>query len=270
MNPFLSVQECVDQGLDKYFFLFCSSMLAQPNGFIQGSYLFIVEEISNRFINSIKSVEVPEGKIIVLYDSGDYSASSKAFWGFKAAGFDQLKLLLRILTVPSAIQIEPGAPPLLKKAQAAYLPFNSEVALTKDDLENKKSFYQQLVQINYIAFEVTDSEGNLRSSSEILNLLHESNIKFSMSRASIVFGKKACFGGILVGYVTGKTVAVVIDDINKPDSRRQSIDKSEDVEKYQSSLTGYSVNLDENAQVSGKRKAARNTDTALCQSCFIM
>ena len=272
MSVFISIQDCLHQGFDGFFFICCSSILAQPNGFIQGSYLFLVEEMSSRFINSIKSVEVPEGKSIVLYDSGDYSTSSKAYWGFKAAGFDQLKILLRMLSIPPGIEIQSGAPPLLKKSSAPYLPFNNEVALTKEDLENKKTFYQQLVQVNYIAFDITDPEGRLRSSAEILEMLNNSNIKFSMSRASIVFGKKSCLGGILVAYVTGKTVAIVIDEISRPGEteRSKSIEKTSDDEKYRGSVTGYSVTLDENTTNSAKRKPVRNQDTALCQSCVIM
>ena len=272
MNPFITIQQCIDQGFDNYFFICCGSILAQPNGFIQGSYLFLVEEVTSRFINSIKSIEIPEGKAIVLYDTGDYVSSSRAFWGFKAAGFDEIKILLRILTIPDGIEIKQGTPPLIKKAAAPYLPFNNEVALTKDDLENKKSFYQQLIQINYIAFDIIDSSGNLLPANDILNFFNDSNIKFSMSRASIVFGKKACLGGILVGYVTRKTVAVVIDEISKPteSDRPKSIDRINNDEKYQSSITGYSVSVDENVIASSKRKPTRDKDTSLCTSCLIM
>ena len=272
MNPFISIQECATGGLSNYILIYCTSVFQQPSGYISGSVLLAIEELSSRFINTIRSVEIPEGKIIVVYDSGDYVLSSKAFWGFRAAGFDQVKILLRVLTIPDGVELLQGAPSPIKKANSPYLPFNNEITLTKEDLENKKSFYQQLVQINYLAFDIVDPNGVLLPSSELLNLLSNSGIKFSPSRASIVFGKKACLGGIILNYVTGRSVAVVLDEINKPDNfgGPRSRSSSNDEDKYQSGISGYSVTVDEGVTLASKRKVVRNKDTALCNNCVVI
>ena len=271
MNPFISIQECVEQGVDNFIFIYCGSIFQQPNGYITGSYLLAIDDSSSRFISAIRSVEIPDGKAIVVYDSGDYCLSSKAFWGFRAAGFEQVRLLLRILAIPTGIEIQQGCPPQIKKSSAPYLPFNNEITLTKEDLENKKSFYQQLVQINYLAFDIVDPNGNLLPSNELINMLQNSGIKFSSSRASIVFGKKACLGGIVLNYVTGRSVAVVLDEINKPENigapRRSN---STDEEKYQAGISGYTVTVDEGVTLASKRKVVRNKDTALCNNCIII
>ena len=271
MNPFISIQECVEQGLSNFLFVYCSSVFQQPSGYISSSVLLVVEEVSSKFISTIRSVEVPEGKAIVVYDNGDYILSSKAFWGFRAAGFEQVRLLIRILSVPTGVEIMNGAPAQIKKSSSPYLPFNNEITLTKEDLENKKTFYQQLVQINYLAFDIVDANGNILPSGELNNLLQNSGIKYSSSRASIVFGKKACLGGIILGYVTGRSVAVVIDDVAKaeglggPRSRSNSVDE----DKYQAGMNGYSVTVDEGVTLASKRKVVRNKDTALCNNCLI-
>ncbi|OMJ96272.1 hypothetical protein SteCoe_251 [Stentor coeruleus] len=272
MNPFITIQECVDQGLGNFIFIYCSTLFQQPSGYISGSFLLSIEDNSPRFISTIRALEVPEGKSIVVYDSGDYTLSSKAFWGFRAAGFEHVRLLLRIVSIPTGVEIITGSPPHIKKSSSAYLPFNNEIVLTKEDLESKKTFYQQLVQINYLAFDIVDSNGGLLPSSELMNLLQNSGIKFSSSRASIVFGKKACLGGIVLNYVTGRSVAVVLDDINKPEtiggprSRSNSVDE----DKYQSGISGYTVTVDEGVSLASKRKVVRNKDTALCSNCLII
>ena len=272
MNPFISIQECIQEGIDNFIFIYCGSVFQQPSGYIAGSYLLAIEDTSSRFITSIRSVEIPEGKVIVVYDSGDYIFSSKAFWGFRAAGFEQVRLLLRILTIPEGVEILQGCPPQIKKSSSPYLPFNNEITLTKEDLENKKSFYQQLVQINYLAFDIADPNGNLLPSSELMNMLQNSGIKFSSSRASIVFGKKACLGGIVLNYVTGRSVAIVLDEINKPDNLGgpRSRSNSADEDKYQAGISGYSVTVDEGVTLASKRKVVRNKDTALCTNCIII
>lgn len=272
MNPFITIDECARQGMNNYIFIYCSSVFQQPTGYISGSYLLAVEEISLRFINSIRSVEIPDGKIIVVYDSGDYMLSSKAFWGFRATGFEHVKLLIRVLTLPNGVEILQGAPSPIKKSPSPYLPFNNEITLTKEDLEGKKSFYQQLVQINYLAFDIVDNNGNLLPSSELLTMLQNSGIKFNSSRASIVFGKKACLGGIILNYVTGRSVAIVLDEISKPDltGNPRSRSNSTDEDKYQAGVSGYTVTVDDNVTLATKRKVLRNKDTAICNNCYIM
>lgn len=271
MNPFITIQDCIDQGVSNFHFVYCSSVFQQPTGYISGSVLLVVEEVSSKFISTIRSVEVPEGRGIVVYDNGDYILASKAFWGFRAAGFEHVRLLIRILSIPTGIEIVQGSPPHIKKSSSPYLPFNNEVTMTKEDLENKKTFYQQLVQINYLAFDIMDANGNVLPSGEMNNMLQNSGIKYSSSRASIVFGKKACLGGIILGYVTGRSVAVVIDDVGKPEGFNgpRSRSNSTDEDKYQAGISGYTVTVDEGVSLASKRKVVRNKDTALCNNCLV-
>ena len=87
-----------------------------------------------------------------------------------------------------------------------------------------------------------------------------------------MFGKKACLGGIVLSYVTGRSVAVVLDEISKPDGigGPRSRTNSADEEKYQAGISGYSVTVDEGVTLASKRKVVRNKDTALCNNCSVM
>lgn len=288
MNPFIALQECAGIGLDHYYFLYCSLSTDNVSGYIDGSFLLVLNENTQKFINDMRSLEFPEGKIMVLYDSGDYQGSSKAYWGLKAAGFEP-RILLRISSLPEGITIIPGSPPLVKKSSSAYLPFNNQIALTKSDLEQKNSFFQQLVQINYVAFDITDADGQILPSSQILDMMKNSGIRFVINRGSIVFGKKAFLGGVLLAYVTGKSVSVVIDDIQRPMDveRQKSLDfgevgqsleiydrkKSEEFNKsneYKATIGKQGVSVDAEKKMMSQHKGNRNKDTAICSNCVVV
>ncbi|OMJ70200.1 hypothetical protein SteCoe_31882 [Stentor coeruleus] len=288
MNPFIALQECAGIGLDNYHFLYCSFSVDNVSGYIEGSFLLVLNENTQKFINDMRSLEFPEDKLIILYDSGDYQASSKAYWGLKAAGFEP-RLLLRINDLPEGINIIPESPPLAKKSSSAYLPFNNQVALTKADLEQKNSFFQQLVQINYIAFDITDTNGQILPSNQILEMMKNSGIRFIINRGSIVFGKKAFLGGLLLAYVTGKSVSVVIDDIQRPmDVERQKSQdfgemgqsleitdkkKSEEFNKtsdYKATIGKQGVSVDGDKKIMNQHKGNRNKDTAICSNCAVV
>ncbi|OMJ67673.1 hypothetical protein SteCoe_35090 [Stentor coeruleus] len=288
MNPFIALQECVGVGLDQYSFVYCSLNADNVSGYIEGSFLLVLNENTQKFINDVRSLEFPDGKIIVLYDSGDYQGSTKAYWGLKAAGFEP-RLLLRINTLPDGVTITPGSPPLIKKSSSAYLPFNNQVALTKTDLEQKNSFFQQLVQINYIAFDITDADGQILPSNQILEMMKNSGIRFVINRGSIVFGKKAFLGGLLLAYVTGKSVSVVIDEIQRPmDVERQKSQdfgevsqsleiydrkNSEEFNKaydYKATIGKQGVSVDAEKKLMNQHKENRTKDTAICSNCVVV
>jgi hypothetical protein len=178
---------------------------------------------------------------------------------------------------------------LAKKSSSAYLPFNNQVALTKADLEQKNSFFQQLVQINYVAFDITDADGQILPSNQILDMMKNSGIRFVVNRGSIVFGKKAFLGGVLLAYVTGKSVSVVIDDIQRPmDVERQKSQdfgelgqsleicdrkKSEEFNKsseYKATIGKQGVSVDGENKTKSQHKGNRNKDTAICSNCVVV
>jgi hypothetical protein len=277
MNPFILLQEIFTAPSD-FCLLLCSSPARLPDEYFEGSFLLPVDDMTAKFINFICSVEIPEGKTLVVYDSGDLFLAAKAYWALRAAGFANVKVLVRSAYVPTMIQLLQGSPSQIPKAERPYLPFNNELAMTKEEFLKREAFYQQAVQVNYLAFNVLDSAGNLQSPEAVLGFLQQSGIKFSQSRASIVHGKRACLGGLMLAYVSKRTVSVVIDEIEslgKPvtrDSRTRDVggNKSEDSGdmKYNTAMAGYSVSVDDVTTRQAK-KHVNTRETGTCKNCLV-
>ena len=231
-----------------------------------------------KFINSIRSVEIPESKTLICYDTGDLFSASKAYWALRAAGFSDVKVLPRSVYSPNLIPLVQGCPPPVPKAEKSYLPFNNELVMTKEEFLKRETFYQQPVQINYLAFSVLDSSGKLQSPETLINFLSTSGIKFAQNRASIVHGKRACLGGIMLAYVNKRTVSVVIDEIESlgspqiRDSRTREckLNKSQEGDdlRYNTAIAGYSISVDEVTKRPAKRPVTTR-DGGQCKNCSI-
>lgn len=277
MNPFILIQEIYSSPVD-FCLLLCSSTIRPPDEYYEGSYYLPVDDMTAKFINFICSVEIPEGKTLVCYDSGDLYSASKAYWAFRAAGFANVKIMPRSSYSPNMLQLIQGTPQMIHKSDRPYLPFNNELAMTKEEFLKRETFYQQPVQVNYLAFNILDAAGNLQSAEAVLGFLQTSGIKFSQSRASIVHGKRACLGGVMLAYVTKRTVSVVIDEIESlgapitRDSRTRDVrgDKSDDSGelKYNTAMAGYSVSVDDSSKRQMK-KSVNTRDTGTCKNCEI-
>ena len=94
MNPFISLQEFSYQSQDSFLLLFCTKDQNPPIKFIPRSLLYTIEENPIAFTNTCKSLEIDEDKTIICYDNGDLHYACKAYWGFKATGHDDVKVLL--------------------------------------------------------------------------------------------------------------------------------------------------------------------------------
>ena len=169
-----------------------------------------------------------------------------------------------------------GIPPLITKADRPYLPFNNELVMMKEEFLKRETFYQQAVQINYLAFNILDATGRLQSPEVVLNFLQASGIKFSQNRASIVHGKRACVGGIMLAYLSKRSVSVVIDEIESlgtpiiRDSRTREckLNKTEDGDdlKYNTVMAGYSIDVDDTTKRPVK-KTIHTRDGGTCNNC---
>lgn len=277
MNPFILINE-IFSNPSEFCLLLCSSPIHPPDEYYEGSYLLPVDDMTAKFINFICSVEVPENKTLVCYDSGDLYIAAKAYWAFRAAGFANVKIMPRSSYSPNMLQLIQGTPQCIPRSDRPYLPFNNELAMTKEEFLKRETFYQQPVQVNYLAFNILDGAGELQSQEKVLGFLQSSGIKFTQSRASIVHGKRACLGGVMLAYVTKRTVSVVIDEIESlgtpitRDSRTRDIkaNKSDDSGelKYNTAIAGYSISVDDTAKRPMK-KSVNTRDTGTCKNCEV-
>ena len=278
MNPFITLED-LSENASEILPLYCSSASNPPQEYYEGSQWLVVDEMTAKFINAVCSIEVPENKTIVCYDLGDLHVASKAYWALRAAGFPSVKVMPRSAYSASTIPLVQGQPPLVPRAERSYLPFNNEIVMTKEEFLKRETFYQQAVQINYLAFNIIDSTGKLLCAEAVTNFLQSSGIKFSQTRACIVHGKRACLGGVMLAYVSKRSISIVIDEIESlgtpiiRDSRTReckaskSGEESEEV-RYNTALEGYSVTIDEGTKRSAK-KTVNTRDGNTCSKCIV-
>ena len=259
MSLFCTERACMALGLENIEFVYCCRKGYAKNKFIENSKIFYIDKNSESFIRDIKSLLLPEQKEIILIDCEyGFDLASKVFWGLKAAGFVNLKILIGS---PNEIPMSEGQIEEVAKAEFQFLPFNNSVVLTKSDLENKTSFYQQLVHVNSLDLEI-DEDFLLYSKDEIFELLVKIGIKFSKIRSSILFGKKSCFAGVLIALATGKTVSVVIDEIEA----KSNVEKKPETEE----TSAYSVAHEDNFKpAASKPRAKTERDSAVCANCLV-
>lgn len=278
MNLFITIEE-VSEILSEVLLLYCSSSANPPEEYYTGSMWLVIDEITPKLISSICSIEVPENKTLVCYDLGDLQSASKAYWALRAAGFASVKVMPRSAYSAMIIPLVQGCPVQVAKAEKSYLPFNTDLVMTKEEFLKRETFYQQAVQINYLAFNIIDSSGKLLEPEAVSSFLDSSGVKFSKTRACIVHGKRACLGGIMLAYISKRSISVVIDEIESlgtpfiRDSRtrecklNKSEEDSSDV-RYNTVMGGYSVSLDEATKRSVK-KSVHTRDGGTCSKCIV-
>jgi hypothetical protein len=265
MNVFCNEASCQVLGLENLFFLYCSKKGYTKNRFLVNSRILYMEKNNDLLLKDIRSLLIPHEKEIILIDcENSLNMCSKAYWCLKAAGFTNLKILLDI---PENLPMTEGVLEEVSRSESPFLPFNTSIVMTKADLENKTSFYQQLV--NMENFEVPNSQDLLQmSSADALQVLQSKGLKFSPSRSSIVFGKFAPVGGILLAWATSRSVSVVIDEIERRQSEKKK--NSEDSEEVKKSPAAYSVTIDEHLKsTSVKARPKTERDSAVCANCLV-
>lgn len=277
MSPFITIEDIYEK-LDQVLLLCCCSGSQRPMEYYEGSLMVVVDDITTKFINSICSIEVPENKTLVCYDSGDLQSASKVYWALRASGFSEVKVMPRSIYSSTLIPLKQGSPQPVPKSEKPYLPFNNELVMTKEEFLKRETFYQQAVQINYLAFNLLDSSGKLQEPEVVLNFLLTSGVKFTQNRASIVHGKKACLGGVVLAYVSKRSVSVVIDEIESlgipqiKDSRTREykLNKTDDSDevKYNTMMGGYSITIDDLTSRTVK-KPLNTRETGQCRNCVI-
>mmetsp|Transcript_10129 Transcript_10129/g.10079 ORF Transcript_10129/g.10079 Transcript_10129/m.10079 type:complete len:100 (+) Transcript_10129:10-309(+) len=94
MNPFIDLEEYKYKSPDTYTLIYCVPGLRLPSEHIPNSILYNIEEDGELFIKQARSVEIDDDKTLICYDTGDHQYSCKAYWGFRAAGFEDVRVLL--------------------------------------------------------------------------------------------------------------------------------------------------------------------------------
>jgi Rhodanese-like domain len=272
MNPFLSFSDYSKLLLESYNLLFCSPRSETPTGHIPKSLLYYIDEDVPEFINHAKCLELDEDKGIILYDRGELITACKAYWGFRATGHDDVRILLGGLKAceDSGVDLDSGAPPQVSETEP-YLPFNNAVIISFQDFVKKESYYQQIICAERINFDILDARGNIISESQLIKNLEAAEITYQSNKATIVHGKYAVIVGILLKYLGQRSVSVVLDNtegfVSAKKSRKTSKSKSDDFDPA-SVPNSRSLPFVDPGKASKPKQVVEEQSRNIC-SCFI-
>ncbi|CAG9319977.1 unnamed protein product [Blepharisma stoltei] len=216
MNPFIDLEEYKYKCPDTYMLIYCVPGLKLPSEHIPNSVLYSLEEDGEQFIKQARSIEIDDDKTLICYDLGDHQYASKAYWGFRASGFEDVRVLLGGIKTwkENHLEMAEGCPSFITKSIYPYLPFNSSVVLTKFDFSRRDSWYQQIISMDETLFEIINENGQLQNQSQISKFLIDKGVLFVIHKPTITHGKFGSLLGLLLVYLGAKTVSVAVDDIN--------------------------------------------------------
>ncbi|CAG9318030.1 unnamed protein product [Blepharisma stoltei] len=215
MNPLISVQDFTNQAAESFNIVYCAPPSHSQSSFIPGSYIYHISENTEEFIKDARSIEFDEEeRTIICYDDGDFSYACKAYWGFRATGVDEVRILIGGLKACQEIglELDEGEPPEITRSNHPYLPFNNSIVITKEEFAKKSVYCQQILRANSLPFNLLDARGNMILQAQLMKNLETNGITFSTGKSTIVHGKAACLLGLLLTFLGEKSVSVVIDD----------------------------------------------------------
>lgn len=209
MSVFITVEELLHKGLDNYSLICCCAEFNEPSEHIFSSFLFKVHSKAKQFFQSLRSLNLPQERIIVCYDYSECIDASKAYWGFVSIGFHVKVLILRPQLMP-VLQVVSGSPPLIKQKRNLLRNINYDIVTSKYLVVQGKKQYA-MIKVNFLNFDILDEKGNVISLERIIEYLALSGIPIPRARA-ILHGKKACIAALLIKHVLDREITVMIDD----------------------------------------------------------
>lgn len=212
MNPFISISEFSKQSPESVNLILCISTKDQTSEYIESSILYTIDEDIQEFILKARGLELDEDKPIIIYDKGDLKVSSKAYWGFRATGHDDVRILLGGLKACEdfGVDLQSGSPPPIDITEP-FLPFNTSVIIPYADFIKKESYYQQVSYADKLAFDIFDVRGNIIPEQQLTKNLESAGITVNINKATMVHGPSAAIVAVLLKYLGQRSVSVVLE-----------------------------------------------------------
>ena len=209
------------------------------NEFIGDSLLYHIEADTSDFIHKARCLEIDEDRFIVLYDRGEFSTACKAYWGFRATGHDETRILIGGLKACEdyGLELNSGVPAEVSQAEP-YLPFNNTDIISYADFVKKETYYQQIICAEKANFELLDVKGKMISEAQLIKNLDSVGVVCQSNKATIVHGKAAAVVGVLLRYLGHRGIAVVLDStegfVSAKKNRGSGYVKTVEIEKTHS------------------------------------
>ena len=212
MNPFISITEFSKLDRSSVNLIFCVQSGEAVNEYIESSLLFVVDDNVPDFITKTRGMELDEEKSVVVYDKGELKVSCKVYWGLRATGHDDVRVLVGGIRAceTSDVDLISGTPKLLDLTEP-FLPFNTAVIIPYADFVKKESYYQQVTYAEKLSFDIFDVRGGIISEQHLMKNLESAEITVSVNKATMVHGPVAVVVAILLKYLGQRSVSVVLD-----------------------------------------------------------
>lgn len=212
MNPFLNISDFSKQSSQSVNLILCISAGDHTSEYIESSNLYVIDEDTQEFIIKARGLELDEDKPIVVYDKGNFKVSCKAYWGFRATGHDDVRILLGGLKACEdfGIDLQSGSPPPIEITEP-FLPFNTSVIIPYADFIKKESYYQQVSYADKLAFDIFDVRGNIIPEQQLVKNLESVEIPVNINKATMVHGPAAAVVAVLLKYLGQRSVSVVLE-----------------------------------------------------------
>ena len=273
MNPFISIYELVE--IQEKTLLYCKDDGAIAMFSIPGSVTFTVPKQPELFIHKIQSLSLGESKRIVCYDKGDLIPAGKVYWGLRAAGFENISLMLGGIYLYNDLGYEVSTFPVeeIVSEDQNYLPFNNSILQISEGAPKKSSYYQLIRTDEDIP--ITTPRGQILPKENLLNILKDNGIKHKPGKPMQLYGKFSIITACVFIYLGESHVSVALDNteqvyLTRTNRSIMSPDEGSDV-----SLRAYSVHENSHydsthiAPVEPKHSASRKAGT-ICGNCIVI
>lgn len=235
---------------------------------IPDSKIFILPEDNEKLISKVQRLSLADAKTIVLYDKSDLLCAGKVYWALKAAGFENIFILLGgvLLYHDLGHQVHTDPIPEIELEEQSYLPFNNSVLKVVCEQKTKSGYYQKIRADEDLP--ITTPRGEILENDVLNDVLKNSNIKYKTGKAIQVLGKYAPIIACVLLHIGESHVSVILDSSEK-------VDKSYyDDENSMGSLKAYSVlenssYLNGSTSVKPKKLKTRRAGT-VCGNCYII
>ncbi|OMJ65894.1 hypothetical protein SteCoe_37458 [Stentor coeruleus] len=274
MNPLIALSEFTKLSPDSYNLLFCIPRNDTVSEYIPKSLIYYIDEETSEFIQKSKCLELDEDKGVILYDRSELKTACKAYWGFRATGHDDVRILIGGLKACEdyGLDLESGAPEEVSHTEP-FLPFNNALIISYQDFVKKEGYYQQIIYAEKINFDILDVRGNIITEQQLIKSLESAEIVFQNNKATIVHGKYAVVVGVLLKYLGQRSVSVVLDNtegfISAKRLRRSGGGKAEEFDAGNIASSRSLPFVDPGKTVKPKHKPTEEQSRCIC-SCIII
>lgn len=268
MNPFISITELEDT--KDYILLLCKEENSSTIFCIPGSLLFNVPSTASEFIIKIQKVSIDESKQIICYDKGDLGLSGKVFWGLKAAGFENVRILLggAYLYNDLGYSVCYDSIAEISLAEDDYLPFNNSILKISTNTRKKES-YNQIIRADE-DFPFTTPRGQIFSKEVIRETLNNRGIKYKPGKPIQVRGRFCMILASILLYMGENHVSIALDpkdDLCSFRTAKSTPHFDENSEDMSKAYSAYRLSESTN-ETTFKTPQSRKAGT-ICGNCLI-